>query len=687
MTSQRPASGVGAVLGSAAVAALAGYAVMSLELVAVRLLAPWFGDSAYVWTNVIGVLLVALALGAWLGGTLAVPDRAAGRLRNVLLLAAALTAVTPWIAGSVAGLMVRSGLPLEAALPALVRGSLAATIVLFAPPVVLLGTVSPLLITARVAQARADAPAPIGPIVGRIAAASTAGSLVGTFATTHWLVPGVGSRATVLGCAVVLVLAAWLVRGVAWGGPARAASAGLLLVALIGGVIGGGPGPSVDGIVLAERESAYQFLQVVDRGEVTAQTEGAGRRVPGGPLVLRINEGLDSFHSVKLPGTPWTDGAYYDYYPPLLALTQTKSRTARVLSLGAAAGTFERVFHAAHGDRVAFDSVEIDPAVVELARGHFGAFAEPGMRVFSGLDARVFANNARADTYDVVLVDAYERQIYVPAHVASVEFFEQVRRILADGGIVCVNVGGVRFADPVVQAVARVVRAVFGDAWAFRVPSSRNMIVVARNGEAIERPERILADWAGRLPASADEVLRERTNAMGREGDWCGAWGGDAGALLRDDRPFLDSLQDTALRSYGEGTAKAVACAGNEDPAATAALLRSAYEKGHYEQVVPFARQASRGTQLLRFWIARSRWQQRDLRGAKAEYEAARVAEDATAEFTSQYIEPDLAVLAAELAGIDAAQGLRGHNGWMAVLAVAGLVFGTLGVGRVLRSA
>ena len=47
------------------VAGLAGFAVMSLELTAVRLLAPYFGDSAYVWTNVIGVILVALAAGAW----------------------------------------------------------------------------------------------------------------------------------------------------------------------------------------------------------------------------------------------------------------------------------------------------------------------------------------------------------------------------------------------------------------------------------------------------------------------------------------------------------------------------------------------------------------------------------------------------------------------------------------------
>ena len=131
---------------AAMVAFLAGLAVMVLELCAVRLEAPHFGDSAYVWTNVIGVILAALAGGAVLGGRLAdrnAPPRALG---GVLLGAAALVALAPFLSRGLGGWLVPQDLPLEAAMPALVRGSLVATLLLFAPPVFLIGSVSPWLV-------------------------------------------------------------------------------------------------------------------------------------------------------------------------------------------------------------------------------------------------------------------------------------------------------------------------------------------------------------------------------------------------------------------------------------------------------------------------------------------------------------------------------------------------------------
>ena len=71
---------------AALVSGLVGCAVMGLELTAVRLFAPYFGDSAYVWTNVIGVVMVALALGAFLGGRMADRDLGRDRLFVVLTL-------------------------------------------------------------------------------------------------------------------------------------------------------------------------------------------------------------------------------------------------------------------------------------------------------------------------------------------------------------------------------------------------------------------------------------------------------------------------------------------------------------------------------------------------------------------------------------------------------------------------
>src|SRR5687768_3217189 len=163
--------------------------MMGLELTAVRLLAPHFGDSAYVWTNVIGVMLVALAVGAWLGGTWAARANAPRLLSRALVICALAATLAPLLATPLGGWLVPQDLPLEAAMAALVRGSLVATLVLFAPPVLLLGCAAPMLVAAL-----AGAGVRVGRASGLVNACATLGSLAGTFAATHVLVPVLGSR-------------------------------------------------------------------------------------------------------------------------------------------------------------------------------------------------------------------------------------------------------------------------------------------------------------------------------------------------------------------------------------------------------------------------------------------------------------------------------------------------------------
>ena len=160
------------------VAALVGFSVMGVELTAVRLLAPHFGDSAYVWTNVIGVILLALALGAWGGGRLA-ERRAGSPLATLLAGAALLVALAPLLARPLGGWLVPQELPLDAAMPALVSGSLVATLLLFAPPIWLMGAIAPGLIVGAVRAGAAT-----GRAAGAVSAAGTIGSLAGTFAAT-----------------------------------------------------------------------------------------------------------------------------------------------------------------------------------------------------------------------------------------------------------------------------------------------------------------------------------------------------------------------------------------------------------------------------------------------------------------------------------------------------------------------
>ena len=171
----------------------AGVATLGAEIAAQRLVAPAFGASTVVWANTIGVVLIALACGYWVGGRLA--DRHP-RLRGLSLTAlagAALVALVPFVA-----VPLLSGT--EDALSEL-AGSLLALLGLVAPPVLVLGAVSPWAIRLRVTGL-----AGAGDAAGRVYAISTAGGLVGTFASALALIPLVGTRWTFLICAALLAV-------------------------------------------------------------------------------------------------------------------------------------------------------------------------------------------------------------------------------------------------------------------------------------------------------------------------------------------------------------------------------------------------------------------------------------------------------------------------------------------------
>jgi MFS family permease len=174
---------------------MAGVATLAAEIAAQRLVAPAFGASTVVWANTIAVVLLALAGGYWLGGRLADRHPRSGALALTALAGAALVALIPLVAIPLLGLT-------EDRLNEL-PGSLLAALVLVGPPVLVLGAVSPWAIRLRVRTVE-DA----GDVTGRLYALSTAGGLVGTFASALLLIPLVGTRWTFLVAAALLALAA-----------------------------------------------------------------------------------------------------------------------------------------------------------------------------------------------------------------------------------------------------------------------------------------------------------------------------------------------------------------------------------------------------------------------------------------------------------------------------------------------
>jgi len=635
-----------------AAAALVGGACMAAELAAVRLQAPWFGDSAYVWTNVIGVILGALAAGAALGGRLAAATHAQAWLAGLLGAAGGWLVLAPVVAAPLGSFLLPADLPLDAAMPALIRGSLVATTLLFGVPMLLLGAIAPMLVVGLT-----DRGLPVGRAAGRISCAGTLGSLAGTFASTHWLVPAFGCRWTLVISGATL----WLVLAVLWGGRHRLV--GAVAAILLGGTgwLHDGPlrAPAPGRELLAERESQYQFLQV--------QRE-AGKSGPARTLLM-INEGLDSFHSVQVEGSAFTGGAYYDWHA-LVPLWLSSPGPIRALSVGDAAGSLRSVYAAVHPGATV-DGVDIDAATLALGREYFDREKAPGETW--AMDGRLLLRLA-ARRWQVLHIDAYAHQIYVPAHLASAEFFRLAYDRLEEGGLLACNVGALRPDDAVLRAIGTTVASVFGHAMALLLPQSRNALLVARRGPP---PDPRLLLQAASSPLGLNTADAQHWQALRQFAADPQRWHdvGVGGEVLCDDQPVLDRLLE---RSYlrRQGAAELVAMRGSESPAAVEVMAFQAAQQQDWVGVLRAVANSSSATAYLRELAGDARWSLRELPAAAAEYAAALAIAHDSAESTR--VLRKQASLADDLRPEQHAVATAARNGWLAVasLAVLGLLLG-----------
>lgn len=423
---------------------VAGAGSLAIEIAASRLLAPYFGNSTVVWANVIGLILIYLSVGYWVGGRVADRHASPRLLGRLLLIAAAVIAVLPFVAKPVLDLAVRG---FDAVSAGAVVGSFFATVALFSVPVTLLGMVSPFAIRLALRDVEQA-----GTVSGRLYALSTGGSIVGTFVPALITIPSIGTQRTMLGAAALLGLAGAALRG--WRSLGVAVVAiGLLFVPP--GAIKGGSG------LLFETESTYQYVRVV-------QTDDGKRE-------LELNEGV-SQQSVWRPGTVLTGGEWdmFLVVPPLL------SRPVRnVLVIGSAGGTIPRAYARFYPD-AHVDGVEIDPAVTLAARRFMGLDDIPNLHTYTE-DGRGYLRTT-SKMYDVIVVDAY-REEYVPFYLATQEFFQLVHAHLNSGGAVALNVAQTPEDHRLPEAVSGTLATVMPQVWSW--PALRfNQLVVGLDSPA-----------------------------------------------------------------------------------------------------------------------------------------------------------------------------------------------------------
>lgn len=430
---------------------VAGFTTLGVELTASRLLGNVFGTSNIVWANIIGLILVYLTAGYFIGGRWA--DRHPNHLTFYRLLAwsAFAAGVTPAIARPVLQLAVRAVENLNAAVMA---GSFVSVLILFSAPVTLLGCVSPFAIRLAITET-----SQAGRVSGRIYAISTLGSILGTFLPVLLLIPTIGTARTFLALSLTLLtvglIGLGLVGGRAWLKYLWMPAALLLLAWLTLA----GPVKQVEGQVY-ETESSYNYIQVVERG---------------GTRYLLLNEG-QGIHSVYSPNELATYGTW-DYFlvaaffnePPVYPEDVT-----RLGIVGLAAGTSAKQYTEVFGP-IPIDGWEIDPEILAVGRALFD-MTETNLNAHA-VDGRWGLSHS-AHQYDVISVDAY-RPPYIPWHLTTREFFQQVSDHLTDRGVVAINVGRTPGDRRLVEAMSGTLASVFASVHVVDVPNSFNSIVYA----------------------------------------------------------------------------------------------------------------------------------------------------------------------------------------------------------------
>ncbi|HYB00838.1 MAG TPA: fused MFS/spermidine synthase, partial [Ktedonobacteraceae bacterium] len=341
---------------------VAGASSLGVELSASRLLAPYFGTSLFVWANLIGLILLYLTIGYFLGGRLADRYPRPEVLYTLTIIAAFLICLIPFLSKPI---LQWSQSSFASYSVGVFYGSLISVILLFAVPMILLGCVSPFAIRLRIERLGKS-----GRTAGQLYAISTAGSILGTFLPVLFLIPTIGTYHTFFTIAVTLLLVS--VVGLAStriDNPAsrrrrinRSLLPMLLLIPMalsiltIQGPIKAADGSNGGGVLITERESVYNYIQVVQVGNETQ-------------LILNEGVGIHSIYNPNsiLTGGPWDYFMIAPYFnnPPF---TQNQVRKVAIIGLGG--GTAVREFSNAYGP-IPVDGVEIDGTIVNLGRQYF----------------------------------------------------------------------------------------------------------------------------------------------------------------------------------------------------------------------------------------------------------------------------------------------------------------------------
>ncbi|MCQ8104864.1 fused MFS/spermidine synthase [Methylomonas sp. SURF-2] len=476
-----------------------GGAVMILELLGTRIIAPYYGVSLHVWSSLIAVTMIALATGYYLGGFLA--DRYPRiRLAHIFALASLTTVVIPFVSAPVMQLTNLMGIR---------AGAFASALLLFSAPLTALAMVGPFAIKLATRDLRG-----VGRAVGSVYAVSTLGSVVATLVLGFYLLPLFGTRAIIF--SLSLLLFAWALP-LMWRDRAgfNKASAALPLW-LIGIAVGllsanGYATPHAAGkgfkVVHAE-ESVYGWVRVVD------DLHHGYRLLLSDSSVLSAVE-LEHGRSLL------------SYQAVLSGLPLFRPQATDALLIGLGGGHVARDLKSRG---LTTDTMEIDPAVASAALDYFH-FKPTGDFIVG--DARYEVTKLKKQ-YDFVIHDCFTGGSE-PTHLLTVEMLRELKGLLKNQGVLALNYVGYTHGEgaEAVASVYKTLKSVLPEVSVYITEKAEftDFIFLASNGP-------IVLDSGN--PDKYAQWLLDHAHVMDDS----------AGILITDDYNPLESMQVRKAEEY-----------------------------------------------------------------------------------------------------------------------------------------
>ena len=435
---------------------LSGAIGMGLELIAARVLSPYVGSSNVVWTSIIGIILVSMSLGYWLGGKKADKEASGNILSRLLLGSALFTSIIPLLetivvkefAGIVSNLIV---------------AAILCAIIVFSIPSFILAMISPFAVKMKSMQETE-----IGSLSGRISSLSTIGSITGTFLMGFVLIPNIGVTNINIGITILLVVMSILARDDI-NKKYILSTISLVVVMIILMFIGKWVFKLANPEILVDTDSQYSRIWVkqVNTTKTTYKT-------------LQVDTGLESYIDTE---TGEMGAMYLRYYDLFEYLNKDAKST---LMIGGAAYTYPIHYLQKYQDKT-IDVVEIDEKMTQIAEEQFGLNTKDERLKIYTQDGRSYLNYSE-NKYDTILIDAF-KGLNAPFELTTYEALIHAKNMLNDNGIVLTNIISSLEGEDAdfIKYEYATYKAVFDDVKIFQVQDrdyteSQNLILVGIKG-------------------------------------------------------------------------------------------------------------------------------------------------------------------------------------------------------------